>query len=616
MSPRFSPLLFLLSYLLSAAVPCAAQDQQPQRTSADVVVTAAAEPEPESTLGVSATVIGAEEIDRSRETSIGQFLRRVPGLDVVALGGPGTVTSLFLRGTGSNATLVLVDGVAVNAPFFGGVDLSTLATTNVERVEVVRGPFSALWGSDAIGGVVQIFTKRAEAPGLAATGTLGAGNGGAREGTLSAAFSEGALRATFGFRRVEYSGALPNDFFAGTNVSAALGAALGEAVSVGVTLRHDVGRTGIPMSGATPTPRRSTTADTTAIGVPIAVVLSAATTLELTGTWATDRPGYSDPDDPYGYTSDETRMERAGGRLVLSHHLGVQRLSLGAEWQRALVTDTDVYGTEIDARSVTTRALFFEDRVALSGEALVATVGLRRDDHSAFGGATSPRATLAWRVVPALKLRVAAGGAFRAPTVGELYYPYSGNPALRPERSVSFEAGADVTLAPRVTFSVTAFRNRVRDYIQYEFATGTNENAGSARMAGVETELTVALSERYFARAGYTWLDAWDETTSLPLLRRPAHRASVSLGATAWLASTWELTGLFVGRRDDVDAATFARVVDASYFRLDAAVTGPKLLEHLAPFVRVTNILGRDYAEAAGFPAPGSRVLGGLQASF
>lgn len=606
----------LLAFLLAAAAPAASQEATPPRATADVVVTAAVEPEPESALGVSATVIDSAEIDRSRQTSLPELLRRAPGVDVVRAGGAGTVTSLFLRGTSSNQTLVLVDGVPANAPLFGGVDLSSIAAVNVSRIEVVRGPFSALWGSEAVGGVVQVITKRADAPGLSGTGSFGLGNGDAREGTLAAAWNGGPFSVTAGFRRVQETGDLPNEFFTGTDLSTALEAALGEAVRVGVVVRHDQGRTGIPLSGATPTPKRTTTSDVTTISVPLRVSLGPATVAELVGIWADDRPGYSDPDDPYGYTSDERRMERAGARLVVSHHFSAHRLSVGAELQRTLVSDEDAYGLEIDARSVTTRALFAEDRIALAGDRLVATLGIRRDEQSVFGGATSPRATLAFRALPALKLRVAAGGAFRAPTTGELYYPFSGNAELRPERSVSVEAGADVTLAPRVLLSVTAFRNQVRDLIQYDFVTSSNENVGRARMVGVEAELVATLSDRLFARAGYTWLDAWDESTGLALLRRPAHRASATLGFTPGAASAVELTALFVGKRDDVDAVTFARVEDPSYVRFDAGVTGPKVWDRLAPFVRVTNLLGKRYAEAAGFPAPGRRVLAGLQASF
>ncbi|MEO6323319.1 MAG: TonB-dependent receptor plug domain-containing protein, partial [Thermoanaerobaculia bacterium] len=155
LSPLFSVVLLLAASLRAADAPPA-----PTRVAADVVVTAEAEPVEQKSLAVAATVIDADEIQRSATSNVLDLLRRVPSLDVVQSGGPGKVTSLFLRGTNSNQTLVLVDGVKLNTPYFGGIDLAGLSTANLERIEVLRGPFSALYGSEAIGGVIQLFTKR------------------------------------------------------------------------------------------------------------------------------------------------------------------------------------------------------------------------------------------------------------------------------------------------------------------------------------------------------------------------------------------------------------------------------------------------------------------------
>ncbi len=624
----------LLAVALLATSPIRAQEPSPEPTpaptpapgpargaapvTADVVVTAEAVPQPESALGVSATVVDRAEIDRSRATSAADLLRRVPGLDVSQGGGPGGVTSLFLRGTNSNQTLVLVDGAEVNSPFFGGVDLATLSTANVERIEVVRGPFSALYGSEAIGGVVRILTRRAAGAGLVANGSVAAGNAGTREGTLSASWGGGPVEVTAGFRRTTVGGDLPNEFFAATGVSAGFDVALGPDGRAGLTVRRESSRTGIPFSGSDPTPRRFTTADTTLVTVPFSVGLSRSVSLEAAGTWAEDRPTYGDPDDPFGYTFSETRARRAGGRLVVTHAAGPNRVSAGADWQRTSVTSEDSYGVSLDGEATTTWALFVEDRLALLGEKLAVTAGVRRDEHSAFGAATSPRVALAWRPVPALKLRAAAGSAFRSPTTGELYYPFSGNPALQPERSVSWEAGAEWTLLPGrdLVLEATVYRNDVRDLIRYDFASQANVNVGRARMSGVEASLRGGLTDLLSARVSYAYLDAEDRDTGLPLLRRPRHRASATLAASLPRGASAELTGLFVGARDDVDAATFARVTSPSYLRLDLAATGPRLLEHVAPFVRVTNLLGREYVEVAGYPSPGRRFVTGVDLSY
>jgi len=610
--PRAFPLALL------AATSALAQTPTPggPPVTTDVIVTAEATPESWKTLGVAATVIDQAEIDRSKVTTALDLLRSVPGVDIVQSGGPGTVSSLFLRGTNSNQALVLVDGVKLNSPYFGGADLSGISTSNVERIEVVRGPFSALYGSEAVGGVIQIFTRRSPGKELSGSATLGLGNASTREGALSVGLSKGPVEFTGGFRRLTTAGVLANDFFAATNVSGSLSVALSTDVRAGLVVRRDDSRTGIPFDGAVPTPLRFTAHSSTTASLPVSIALGRDTALDAAAFYADDRPSYGDPSDPYGFTRSETRASRVGGRLTLSRGLGATRLSVGADWERTLVSNEDSYGLEIDGRSTRTWSLFVEDRLSLLSERLVATVGVRRDQHSAFGGATNPRMAISFRVTPGVKLRVAAGGAFRSPTTGELYYPYSGNPDLSPERSVSFEAGAEWDAGRAVTFEASLFQNDIRDLIQYDFATSSNVNVGRARTRGVELVARGAVTDRIFARASYTYLDAVDRETGGPLLRRPKHRASATVGMSFEKGASAQLTALFVGARADVDAATFARVEDPSYLRLDLAVTGPRFFDLVSPFVRVANLLGLDYVEAAGFPSPGRRYLAGLEVGF
>jgi vitamin B12 transporter len=302
--------------------------------------------------------------------------------------------------------------------------------------------------------------------------------------------------------------------------------------------------------------------------------------------------------------------------VTLSRKWGTQRLTVGTDYERTLVTSEDAYALELDALSIRTWSLFLEDHISLLGDRLSATIGIRRDDHSTFGSATSPRVSISYRPIPSLKVRAAAGSAFRSPTTGELYYPYSGNRALQPERSVAYELGAELDVAPHATLEATLFQNNIRDLITYDFATSLNTNVSRARTSGVELSLRGSLSERMFGRISYSYLDASDLNLDKALLRRPHNRASTTIGALFGRGASAELTALFVGSRSDVDAASFAAVQDASYFRLDTAIRGPKLFDHFAPFLRVTNLLGRSYVEVAGFPSPGRRVAVGLQTAF
>ena len=619
MVSRLSLLRSACALLSSLAPALLAQGVPPPgatKLDADVVVSAEAEPESAASLGVAATVIDAAEIAASKATTVLDLLRTVPGLDVVQSGGPGTVTSLFLRGTSSTQTLVLVDGVPLNSPYFGGTDLSAVSVANVERIEVVRGPFSALYGSEAIGGVVQIFTKRSAAPGFGGNARFALGNAGAKEGLGEIRFFEGVFSGTFGSRRTLSWGDQPNEFFAGTTLSGSLTAQLASETSLGITVRRESGRTGVPTDGANPTPRRSTTNDTTTLEVPLSLSLSKNVLLEASVRYTRDRPGYADSDDPF-LTSSTTDARRAGARVALSTALGEQRITAGATWDRTLVSNESNFGVALDDAATRTFALFAEDRVALAKDRVVLTAGLRWDDHSAFGSAVSPRVTLSWRVTRELKLRAAAGSAFRAPSTGELYYPFSGNPSLRPEKSVGYEAGLEQTLAGGLVAELTGFWNDIRDLIDYDPQTFMDQNIGRARTRGVEIALRSAVGTRSTLRASYTYLDAKDLDTGTFLVRRPRHRASTTWATSLVSDGSASVTAMWVGARRDGDAVDFTKIVeDPSYLRVDAAITLPPLALSLAPFVRVTNVLGRNYEEVNGFPAPGRRFLAGLEAAF
>ena len=609
---RLSRALVLLS-LPALAQPSPAPG--PSKLAADVVVSAEAAPEESATLGVAATVIGPEEIARSKATSVLDLLRTVPGLDVVQSGGPGTVTSLFLRGTASTQTLVLVDGAPLNSPYFGGTDLSAVSTANVERVEVVRGPFSALYGSEAIGGVVQIFTRKSADPGVSGNARFALGNADAKEALGEIRFLEGVLSGTFGFRRSLSWGDQQNESFAGTTLSGALTAQLAEGTSVGVAVRRESGRTGVPTDGSAPTPQRSTWDDTTTIEVPLSLSLSENLSLSASVRYTRDTPSYADPDS--FFASSTTDARRVGGRVAAAGTFGIHRVAAGVDYERTEVFSESTFGVALDGETTHTFALFAEDRIALDGEKLVATAGVRWDDHSAFGSAVSPRVTVAWRVTPSTKVRAAGGSAFRAPSLGELYYPFSGNPDLQPERSTAWELGLEQTLAPGLVGEVTGFWNDIRDLINYDGATNRDENIGHARTRGVEVAVRTAIGERAFLRGSYTYLDAKDLDAGEDLVRRPRHRASLTAGSGFGKGGSFNVMAMWVGNRPDKDPVDFTTPITLpSYFRFDASITLPQLVWTLSPWARVTNLFGATYSEVAGFPAPGRRFLAGLEASF
>jgi vitamin B12 transporter len=589
--------------LLACAVSQAAAQVPP--VSEDVVVTATAAPEEIRDVGSAVTVVTREEIERNGWRTVQDALRSVPGVDVARSGGPGAQTSVFLRGANSTHTLVLVDGVRVNSPFFPGYDFSLLSTENVERIEVVRGPFSALYGSESIGGVVQIFTRPA---GGKLSGRIFGEAGNADQRELGAFATAGSatlgIAATARDRRED--GDRTNDDWRERSGSLRFEGRFGDArvALEGSIADGDLGLPG-PVGGETPHNRYSPREER--IILPATFRPAAGHSASVTLGWVRSRPSF---DSPFFQSRTDARTLEA--RAADTFTVGTQRVTAFGEWQRWKVDDSSNFGVNLDGEDATIWSVGGEDTIELPS-GWVVTAGLRYDDHSRFGDVWSPRGTVAWRA-GRWKARASGGTGFRAPSVGELFYPFSGNPDLAPERSTSWDAGVEYEVT-RGRASASLFWNEYRDLIVFDFAAGLNFNVGRARSRGVEVSWRQEIAAPVTLEAGYTYLDTEDRDTGLDLLRRPRH--SGFLGATLTPSRGLEISprAVFVGRRADVEAlSTTVRIEAPSYVRFD--LFARYRVGSFAPFVRAQNLTDRRYAEVEGFPAPGRRIAGGLEVAF
>jgi len=308
-----------------------------------------------------------------------------------------------------------------------------------------------------------------------------------------------------------------------------------------------------------------------------------------------------DANDPFALSATETRRDAA--RAVASRRFGSPLwVGAGFEHERESASTGGAFGPGLEDARQSTGALFAQS--AWSGERVRVELGVRRDDTSAFGGATSTRGGLVVALGGGARLRASWGESFRAPSLGDLYYPYFGNPDLEPERGESAELGLDFG-GRRWSAGAVAFENRFDDLIQFDLVRGLPFNIGRARARGAETTLarrTRALD----LRASATWLDAVDLDSGAPLPRRPRSQASV---VALWRPETWTLSGTlrWVGRREDVGGF----VLDP-YAALDLAL-GWSASSRLHPYLRIENALDREYEEVAGFPAAGRRWVVGMR---
>jgi vitamin B12 transporter len=569
-----------------------------------VVVTASGDEESLEQVPAAVTLVGEEELARSLETSLAALLRRVPGVTVLRSGLDGGVTSLFSRGTNSSHTLVLFEGIRLNDPYFGGYDWSLPFTAGIGRVEVVRGPYSALYGSEALGGVVQLFAPRGQ--GFRTQFLAEAGSGGWRR--LQGQVGVGSTSWDLHLAAVERegTGVLANDSFWGKAFTLRGQWRPSSALHLGLLARLSRSHTEVPFSGATWTPHRFTAAEETLVGLPLEVQLTKGLVLAANLARVEGQLTFRDPDDPWGYTAADTQKASWQGRAVLKGSWAGHRWQLGGEWRRDQVTAGSSLGPALANRRQQVRALFLQDRASLGAGGEV-TLGLRYDRAGSWEE-LSPR--LVWQKLWAqTRLWVSLGKGFRAPSLGELYYPYSGNPHLQPERAQSLEVGLGRVLAGGWVGQVVPFANRVSNLVDFDYATWRFANVAKARQKGVEFSLE-RQRPTSFLRWAVTWLAAKDGQGQ-DLLRRPRWGGSFTWGKqTAWGEGEWSL--VYVGRRWDVDPVSFARVPQGGFVTANAALRW-RLLPELFATLRVENLADKAYQEVRGYPAPGRRAFLGLE---
>lgn len=577
------------------------------------VVTASRSSETVDASLATVSVVTRADIERTQAQSLMDLLRLQAGVDLARSGGAGGATSLFLRGSNSNHVLVLVDGVRVSSFNTGALDWSNIPVSQVDRIEIVRGPRAAYWGSDAIGGVVQIFTRRLDGALVAAQagshGTLRGQAGWGMDGERGRFSAVVADERTDGFSSQNERGF---GFFPDDDGSHQRSISLSGGVDIGThSLDARVFRADSDAefdngdSEATFGP-----AESEARTQSVAVTLAG----DLSDRWrhqATVADGRDDLDTAISGSSFNTKRRSVDWQNSLALAAG-HTLLFGVNWldEEGFANDGfgSIYGGERDnaAGYLGWRSSFGALDTELVG---------RYDDNSDFGGEFTGSAALGWRVADAVRLRASVGEGFRAPNLNELYSPgfggdFAGNPDLEPERSRSTELGVDLGLGQAGNLRLRAFRTKIQDMIS--FTGGDNfraENTARVRIDGIEAEYG-AMVAGWMLNASATVQDPENEDTGATLLRRAKRKGAVSvdreLGA-GWRAGA---EGVFVGARDDAGFPSNVTLPGYGLLNLRAAwaVTPDWTLE-----VRADNVADKDYALIDGYNTPGRSAYVGFR---
>jgi vitamin B12 transporter len=595
--------------ILGGAIP--AHSQNPPIYHEDVVVTASLEAAAASQAPATVTVLTEQEIAARQATTVLELLGTAPGVTAIQSGSPGSVTSVFTRGTNSTHTLALWNGIPLNDPFFGAYDWAFLPTDGAARVEVARGPLSILYGSDAVGGAVNVITDRQGETRFRLEG--GEDRYGRASLTTGHDFGVGGTTHFDGIavgRTGE--GPLPNDFYDGWDATARLTHQVTPQLQLGLVARLQDAEVGIPRSGATLTPNRRQEQTESELALPLSAHLGERWGVEALLSRTAGDFTFQDPDAFFSLNDTETKRLRA--RVVATRELAGAPaggwLAFGGEWHREEVSNLSTFGINLNRAHQRTGAAFAQFHRVWNTVSL--TVGARGDDNDAFGSEVSPHAALLWQLPRGHRLRVSYGEAFRAPSLGELFFPFSGNPDLQAEQSTSYEMAWEGEVGPW-RWQLAAFHIRQRELITFDPATFANINLGRAASEGVEAEVGY-LRGPWRLRVNATLLNAEDRDTGAGLLRRPEESGNVIV---TYAPGRWNfnLVARYVGERPDFDPVTFGTTQNGSYTRFDVAV-GWQRPGVLRPYARIANLADTAYDEALGFPAPGRTLVGGVTLRF
>lgn len=512
-----------------------------------VVVTATRTAQTQDQTLASMTVITREDIDLLQPASLMDLLAATPGMSMSDTGGPGKSAGLYLRGTSASQLAVLVDGVRVGLVSAGAVAFSYIPLDQVERVEIVRGPFSSLYGSDAIGGVVQIFMRHA-AGSFVPNVSVTTGSWATRKASagLSSSTDNGWISVQASHHRTDginacrmgaasafagcYADQPDRDGFLDNALSLTAGYRFNEAWSVdGVAMRSEGWSDYDGLDYATGLDYKGDEFITQSVGGQLRFALNQRVKFSLRGGSSMDSSTYMLKGALGKVESGHINSRRNLGSLQTDIDTGNGLVTLGYDWEQQKLDSNVAYS--FTGRTI--RGAFAQWQAGFGAQSLQAN--LRRDDNSQYGHKTTGSLLWGLDLSEALRLTANYGTAFRAPTFNDLYYPGYANPNLMPETSRNVQFGLRGTKAFGY-WSVEAYRNDIRDMITFDAATYKPANIGRAHIQGIEAVLGAKLGG-FDVRATATVMRSRNDSSSgvndnklLP--RRPERSARLDVDRT------------------------------------------------------------------------------------
>jgi outer membrane cobalamin receptor len=596
---------------LIAIIPYVAAAQEKTTQLREVVVTATKTEKDPNDVTQPVSIISSEEIRNSGATDVPTAIQNATGVHIGNYGTPGSVQSVSIQGAFSSQILVLVDGIRMNSSRDGGFDLSMLPVSieDIDRIEIVRGPGSALYGSDAVGGVINIITKRPTTSQNTVKGMIGShgydniflGNTGRYDQYYYAL--SGSRETSDGYR---VNSDLDQWIYGGK-----MGYDISKTSYIELSANFLDNELGSPGSTTYVTPHARQRDRNAVFGGVFKMNIASSLDLKLSGYSKKDNLSLQDPDTA---TSNYYKTKSDGGEAQLSWLIADwNQLIAGYEIRKDSLDSSDAQAGS-SSHSASLDAYYVQDEISI-GEPLIIVLGVRKDDHSVYGKKSSPKASARYYLKSTgTILRASYGESFRAPTFNDLYFNTSwgvGNPNLRPESAKEYEGGIEQKIGKSGVLKFSGFDRKVKDWIQWDWSVFPMQvsNIGSVRIRGYAAEAGYDLAGALSLLLNYTYTNPVDVTTGEKLYTIPKSEAKGIL--TFFPEKTVYLT---------LQGRAVQNYVAPGESRWQYSVMDVKIAEKMWKtgefFILVKNVFDRNYEVVKGYPMAPQEFFSGITANF
>jgi vitamin B12 transporter len=552
----------------------------------------------------SVTIFGEKELDYLKSAGLKSILNQTPGILVLSAGHPGQFAYTFARGAAVNQMLFLVDGCKLFDPSSSlGGNFSFLSPQIIQKIEIIRGPLSNLYGSNAMGGVVNLITKKSDGIGF----SLARGSHGTYEGDFNWGGKKAPIDFSLNGHFLNYSDGLLNDKLQKQGFSFNAGYEKAK-LNFGISLFGNLVNSGIPINLGLPTPKRHYWQKNLLLSAPISYRFAEHFDVESKISLHWNQYEFSDPDDTWN--SFFANGSFVGALTAKFNALFWDKLKIMAGIDYSLQKISNQSNGELLLKEATTNTYshFLSANADLAK--FLISASFRLDKYKNLAMVLSPQLGVAFDLLPNLKIRTSYAASFRVPALSELLNPYWGNAALVPETGKSLEFGVDFYLKSLI-MGITCFDSRYLNLIGYSPVTWKFVNINKALSKGIELSVKKVLLKHWQWGLAYTYLKTQDMQYNRELLRRPQHTFSTQLIFQSNKVHIFAEM-VYVGKRLDYDELLWSVAENPSFNTFSFVFNFP-VADKITWFLNISNAFNRQFEEVLGYPAPLRRILVGIK---